>query len=266
MNGVPLWFQEAMKERGVHETPGSDDNPVILRYWREAGIQGGTSENIAWCAVFTNAMLARAGVKGTGSALAKSFLKWGVAVREPTTGCIVVIDRGNDPSFGHVGMFVKKDDEHVWILGGNQGDAVSIAAFPLSRKPRYRLPAIDLGEVTLPEPPPPPPKLDPAEIDAAVDGLRENGSRTIQSADQIETVAKGGFFGALFTKLMLILSEYVPDAETVTHVLDWVLAHWYVFAAGYALYVLSKTKSIKLARAEDALKGLNIGRSHDVAA
>lgn len=134
------WMRFALKEVGVKEVSGSKDNPTILKYWMEAGISGGDSDEIAWCAVFTNAMLARAGVEGTGSAMAKSFLKWGKSVANPFPGCIVVLDRTDSPAFGHVGFFIKRDATHVYVLSGNQSNMVSVAAYPLSRNPRYRMP------------------------------------------------------------------------------------------------------------------------------
>jgi hypothetical protein len=54
----------------------------------------------------------------------------------------VVLERGNDPLSGHVGFFrqMSADGSKVYVLGGNQGDAVSIAAFPANKVLGYRWP------------------------------------------------------------------------------------------------------------------------------
>jgi uncharacterized protein (TIGR02594 family) len=85
----------------------------------------------AWCADFVNASLSKAGIQGTGSGMARSFLDWGQPVDQPQQGDIAVFRRG-DPSgpYGHVGFFDGyNEDGSIRILGGNQGDAVSIANY-----------------------------------------------------------------------------------------------------------------------------------------
>lgn len=85
----------------------------------------------AWCADFVNATLAQTGMKGTGSGMARSFLEWGQGVDQPQRGDIAVFSRG-DPNgpYGHVGFFEGYNpDGSIRVLGGNQGDAVSIANY-----------------------------------------------------------------------------------------------------------------------------------------
>ena len=85
----------------------------------------------AWCAAFVNATLGHAGIQGTGSNMARSFLDWGTPVDTPQRGDVAVFSRG-DPNgpYGHVGFFKGYDDAgNVLVLGGNQGDAVSVAPY-----------------------------------------------------------------------------------------------------------------------------------------
>jgi uncharacterized protein (TIGR02594 family) len=85
----------------------------------------------AWCADFVNATLAQSGMKGTGSGMARSFLEWGQGVDQPQRGDIAVFSRG-DPNgpYGHVGFFEGYNpDGTIRVLGGNQGDAVSVASY-----------------------------------------------------------------------------------------------------------------------------------------
>ena len=85
----------------------------------------------AWCAAFVNATLQKSGQKGTGSNMARSFMDWGQPVDQPQRGDIAVFTRG-DPNgpYGHVGFFEGYNpDGTIRVLGGNQGDAVSVSSY-----------------------------------------------------------------------------------------------------------------------------------------
>src|SRR4051794_6692505 len=62
----------------------------------------------AWCAAFVNSSLQQEGIKGTGSAVATSFLNYGSAVKpgDVQKGDILVQSRGRGPNEtgGHVGF------------------------------------------------------------------------------------------------------------------------------------------------------------------
>ena len=61
---------------------------------------------------------------------------------------IAVLSRGGDPAAGHVGFLFGETDAHVVLLGGNQGDAVGVAAFPKSAAARLALAAGETGGAT----------------------------------------------------------------------------------------------------------------------
>lgn len=85
----------------------------------------------AWCAAFVNATLQQSGMEGTGSNMARSYLDWGQPVDQPQRGDVAVFSRG-DPNgpYGHVGFFEGYNpDGTIRVLGGNQGDSVSIANY-----------------------------------------------------------------------------------------------------------------------------------------
>lgn len=63
------------------------------------------------CAVNVNAELARRGVRGTGSALAKSFLRWGRASR-PVAGAVAVYGRRGG---GHVAIVSRVAGGRVYV-------------------------------------------------------------------------------------------------------------------------------------------------------
>ncbi|RUP11105.1 TIGR02594 family protein [Hyphomicrobium sp.] len=136
----PAWLEAAWAEFGVREIPGKENSAEILRYFREAGDTSVQSEETPWCAAFAGAMLKRAGCEGTGSLLARSFLDWGLSLDEPRFGAIAVLARGDDPAAGHVGFLIGTAGEKLYLLGGNQNDAVSVAPFDAARLLGFRWP------------------------------------------------------------------------------------------------------------------------------
>lgn len=139
-DGAPPWMQTLWADIGTHEVPGKRHNPRIVAYFRDAGFPSIRDDETAWCAAAVNASLERAGIPGSKSLAARSFEKWGAAC-EPKAGCIVVLWRGSRTGWqGHVGLLVRKTSTHVHLLGGNQGDALNVQAFPVSRVLAYRWP------------------------------------------------------------------------------------------------------------------------------
>lgn len=138
----PSWLAAAWAELGVTETQGNADNPRVLAYYGEAGHGEIGHDEVPWCAAFAGAMLKRGGVAGTGSLMARSYLGWGETVSEPRPGAIAVLERGSDPAAGHVGFYVGETAGQIILLGGNQSDAVSVAAFDAKRLIAYRWPSL----------------------------------------------------------------------------------------------------------------------------
>lgn len=139
------WIKIAKQELGIHEVPGPGDNPRVVEYLKSTTLPAPDNHNdeTSWCSAFVNWCVEQAGVKGTNSAWARSWLKWGRELKEEDsmdewTGCICVLERG--PNFGHVGFLMDWDDDRVKLLGGNQGDAVSYAWFPNERVLGFRVP------------------------------------------------------------------------------------------------------------------------------
>jgi uncharacterized protein (TIGR02594 family) len=136
----PPWLARAWAELGQHETPGASANPRIRALFADAGHPGIASDETAWCAAFAGACLRRAGQTPTGSLLARSYLAWGVE-SAPRLGAIAVLSRGGDPALGHTGFLIGEASDSLILLGGNQHDSVSVAAFPKSRLLSLRWPA-----------------------------------------------------------------------------------------------------------------------------
>jgi uncharacterized protein (TIGR02594 family) len=165
----PRWLACAWAEFGESEVAGRADNPRILAYFRAVGQGAGLHDDVPWCAAFVGACLERAGLASTRSLMARSYLRWGAALDGGRQGAIVVLSRGGDPSAGHVGFLVGEDDAHVYLLGGNQGNSVSVAALPKSRVLGLRWPQETASESTPVDP------QAPANVQA-VDGALFDGA------------------------------------------------------------------------------------------
>ena len=136
----PKWLQIARGELGQHEISGSRDNPRIVEYHKATSL-GASDDETPWCSAFVNWCMQKAGQPSTRSALARSWLKYGKGLASPQLGCIVVFWRGSPTSSqGHVAFYLGSDGDYVTVLGGNQGDAVTIAKYPKSRVLGYRIP------------------------------------------------------------------------------------------------------------------------------
>lgn len=142
-----LWFELALREEqtGVQELPGRRENPRILDYFKTTTYKT-TSDETPWCSAFANWCIHNAKLKGTRSAAAVSWLKWGWKLDSPRRGCIVVLWReevGADPDKGHVGFYYGEKGDSIRLLGGNQGNRVSIKSFPKKLVRSYRWPKED---------------------------------------------------------------------------------------------------------------------------
>lgn len=133
------WYEIAKGELGTTEIAGPEHNPRIVEY-QQATSLGASDDETPWCASFVNWCLQQAGIAGTNSAAARSFLNWGREIKTPVEGCIVVLKRGNSSWQGHVGFYVGEIGDRVNLLGGNQGNKVSIKGYKKEDILGYRLP------------------------------------------------------------------------------------------------------------------------------
>ena len=79
----------------VREIAGSQHNPRILAYHLATALKA-TTDEVPWCAAFVNWCLREAGIEGTFSAEARSFLRWGLTIplESIEAGDVVVFARG----------------------------------------------------------------------------------------------------------------------------------------------------------------------------
>lgn len=136
--GDPPWLVAAFGEVGVHETPGAANNARIVEYHQCTSLRA-TDDETPWCSSFENWLMSKAGLAGTNSAQARSWLDWGVET-EVQRGAVCVLRRGSDAGQGHVGNVVSWTDSHVRLISGNVGDGVCVRDFPRTLVLGYRWP------------------------------------------------------------------------------------------------------------------------------
>lgn len=146
----PQWLIEARQHIGLTEIAGKEHNPII-RNWLIALKAWWQDDETPWCGTFV-AHCCRVG----GRALpkhwyrARDWLDTGTWLSRPAYGCIAVFERKGG---GHVGFVVGQDkDGNLLILGGNQGNRVSISPFARSRVLGYVWPSLADGKPAMPRP------------------------------------------------------------------------------------------------------------------
>lgn len=128
----PAWLSHARSMLGTREAPGAPNNPTILNWAKMLGAKVlgivYNSDGVPWCGLFVAHCLRAAEIDLSAMRVAvraKEWANWGsnlgAGVLSP--GAILVFEREGG---GHVAFYVGEDATHYHVLGGNQGDAVSI--------------------------------------------------------------------------------------------------------------------------------------------
>jgi len=127
-------LSEFLSHYGLKELEGADSNPEILQMATDLGFDMEDDSTTAWCSLAMNYYAKKCGYEITGSLAARSWLQMPIVVLKPTLGDVVILWRGSPDSWqGHVALFINWDSKYVWLLGGNQGNSISIAAYPRDR-------------------------------------------------------------------------------------------------------------------------------------
>lgn len=135
-------FEVAKRFEGVAELPGPKDNPLVLAMLR-LDQTWPAGDAVPWCSAFVNFVCFILGLPRSRSLAARSWRNVGrpVKLAEAVVGFDLVILRRGGPlrleedGPGHVGFFAGFDAARgaVRVLGGNQGDRVSVAPFPVEQ-------------------------------------------------------------------------------------------------------------------------------------
>lgn len=128
-----------LKHYGIKEVVGDVDNPDIVAMFKEIGFEWVKDDETSWCSASLNYFCKRTGFQRSGKLDARSWLKVGTEVKEPELGDIVIFWRNKIDSWeGHVAIFISKDKDFVYCLGGNQNNMLCIAPYPAYRVLGYR--------------------------------------------------------------------------------------------------------------------------------
>jgi uncharacterized protein (TIGR02594 family) len=126
-------LEVALSQYGEKEIRGLKHSHIIINYAKEAGFTWVNDDETPWCSIFMNWVALKAGMERTKKANARSWLDIGEPTDNPQMGDVVIFKRGNNVAQGHVALFIKVNGmDEVYVLGGNQGNQVSIASYPLA--------------------------------------------------------------------------------------------------------------------------------------
>lgn len=128
------WIQEAIKVIRLHEV---HDNRQLSIWLKSDGQTLGDPAKLPWCGDFVETAI-RLGLpteRLPGPLKSNPYwaLNWrhvGVGLMRPAYGAVASISRDGG---GHVGFVVGEDAQHLYLLGGNQSNRVSVAPFSKTR-------------------------------------------------------------------------------------------------------------------------------------
>jgi len=141
---IPV-LEIARKYLGLKELPGSRKNEVITEMYSSFGYP--YDENTHWCVLFLNLILREGSYCYMRTLWVFDYLKYpgkDLTLEELKPGDIVILGKQSPGSiWGHIGFFVERSDNIIYILGGNQAESVNIAGFRSSdfiagKKPLYK--------------------------------------------------------------------------------------------------------------------------------
>ena len=131
-------LKTVLSQYGILEIPGDKSNPEINKYFAILG-ETWADDSVSWCSAFINWVAKVSGYEYTDKLDARSWLTVGEHITNPETGDIAVLWRESKDSWkGHVGIFLRKDNNNIWLLGGNQNNMVKAQPYPASRVLGYR--------------------------------------------------------------------------------------------------------------------------------
>ena len=136
-------YDLAQRFIGVREIPGTPDNPQVLAMLRLDSAWAQNDE-VPWCSAFVNYIAWLLRLPRSKSLAARSWLSVGrpIGLDEAKVGFdVVILSRGRAPqpgpeviaAQGHVGFFAGRSLDHFSLLGGNQGDTVSVGQYDVGR-------------------------------------------------------------------------------------------------------------------------------------
>ena len=151
LSPLPRMVQEALKLYGTRELVGSKHNPTILDWARELEIDHIYREDeMPWCGLFVGICAHRADKVVTLTSYdllrALQWVRFGRPTPVPMLGDVLVFRRKGG---GHVGLYIAEDETCYHVLGGNQGNQVSIMRMEKDRLQAVRRPLYNNQPLTV---------------------------------------------------------------------------------------------------------------------
>ena len=130
---------------GIKELPGDKDHPFIM-HLLTLDQAWPSHDEVPWCSAFAQYPPWLLRLPRSKDLRARSWLHVGrvVSLAEATVGFdVVIFNRGGNPAAvfepdnpgpqpGHVGFYAGRDGDQIAVLGGNQGNAVSVRTYKVA--------------------------------------------------------------------------------------------------------------------------------------
>jgi uncharacterized protein (TIGR02594 family) len=134
---LPPWMRLTLSYIGLHEVR---DNEELREFLASDGATLGDPAEYPWCGDLVQTPIRRMlpnepfpGKVGENPYLARNWLDFGEPC-EPGVGAVVVFWRGDrNGIYGHVAYYWGEDDDHFYVLGGNQSNTISITKIARGR-------------------------------------------------------------------------------------------------------------------------------------
>lgn len=128
------WMARALQYIGTHEIVKGLLNPIVREFFSHTRFPADqVTSKTAWCAAYASTVLDLSSLKAARTARARDFLSYGVALKRPVYGALLVFSRGSngpDDPRAHVAFCVSEKfedgDPEVLALGGNQNNMVCV--------------------------------------------------------------------------------------------------------------------------------------------
>jgi uncharacterized protein (TIGR02594 family) len=138
-----VWYEEAKRLLGLREGPGSKDNPTIIDWADQLGIDY-DHDDIPWCGLFVahcvGATLPDEPLPANPLG-ARNWARVGEAAAEAPGAILVFWRETPNSGKGHVGFYHGEDATAYHVLGGNQSDSVSVTRVAKGRLLAIRRPS-----------------------------------------------------------------------------------------------------------------------------
>jgi len=144
---APDWLLTMRAINGMSETPGAADNPKIMAMADEIGrifpdmqsyCDQYRADSIPWCGLTVAYTMAKANIRPPFGTTDTDRFLWAKSwaddagyqiLKTPRLGCVVVLTRSGG---GHVTLYESTSGSNYMCRGGNQSDAINLAAYPKS--------------------------------------------------------------------------------------------------------------------------------------